>query len=207
VFKDLYENSDLPSVLKEAKTLSMNECEEIYNYMEKNRPKVILEFGTQFGCSTRVFLEIAKWLEYEVQLHSWDIVNVVKPKCVNQKDFSLHIEDITHKTTKIINRHNPDLVFLDAHPYKLTKNLMDECLNRKITFMAHDIGFEVGKKRAAVRSDNFTNFSNDTKTEWELYLLCNLISEDLWEKDYYEDENMTVKCTRDRYGLAIVEFK
>ena len=53
------------------------------------------EGTVQYGCSTRVFLETAKWLNYKIVLNSWDVLDSVK--CVDKKDFKLHIEDITNR--------------------------------------------------------------------------------------------------------------
>jgi hypothetical protein len=202
-FDILFNESDLPWVLKQAKTLSKNECFEIFEYMQRYKPINIIEFGVQYGCSTSVFLEIAKWMNHKIVLNSWDIRDSVK--CADKKEFKLHIEDITGREEVILD-YAPDLVFLDAHPYVLTKNIVQICLREKIDFMCHDVSVDI-YNRAKQRSNNFTNHSPLTMAEWELYVLCELINEDLVSKNFFENENLTVRCIRDKYGLAIIQHK
>ena len=205
-FASLYADSELPFVLKQAKTLSMEECEDIYNYMDVNRPQTILEFGTQYGCSTRVFLEISKWLDYKVDVHSWDIIDSVQARCVSKQNFTFHLENMEGKEKEMFDLYKPDFLFLDAHAYGMTRKIMQECLKRKVSFAAHDIylpAFEESKKL----TKNFTDFS--VYVNWEIYLLGDLISKTLWEVDSYEDEFVRVDCTRKPggYGLAIIKVK
>ena len=205
-FDELFDGSKLPYILSMAKTLSKEECKQIYIYMEKHKPKKILEFGVQFGCSTAVFLQISKWLGLDIELHSWDIIDIVKSDCVSKKDFIFHKEDITGREDQTIVKYNPDMVFLDAHPYYLTKGLMHSCLDRKIDFLCHDVGLQVFN-RAKIRSNNFKDKSNSNMAEWELYLMSELIDKSLLKEDFFENEICKVICCRDRFGIAIVEFK
>lgn len=205
-FDELFDNSRLPNILSMAKTLSKEECGHIYNYMNKYKPSVVLEFGTQFGCSTAVFLQISEWLNLDIDLHSWDIVDQIKPQCVDKLKFKFHKCDITGNEEEIITRYVPDMVFLDAHPYAITKGLMKSCLKHKIDFLCHDISLPIFE-RAKERSNGFTNTDPSTLAEWELYLLGELISPSLLEDDSFEDNNVSVNCYRDKFGLAIIEVK
>jgi hypothetical protein len=205
-FDDFFDNSALPRVLKQARTLVKEECREIFSHMSSCKPHTILEFGVQYGCSSRVFVEMAKWLDLKMELNSWDVVDAVKKDCISKTDFKLHIEDVTGKEKEVFDRYSPDLVFLDAHPYRLTKSIMQECLSRKIDFMTHDVEQFVFD-RAKKQSKNFTDFS--VYVDWELYILGELISKDLYTKDYYENDLLTAKCFRGHGGggLSIIEFK
>lgn len=205
-FDNWFDNSVLPKILSKAKTIDKKECKEIYNYFVRKKPKRIFEFGVQYGCSTRFFLELSEFLKLPLELHSFDISNNVK--YADPEKFKLHIKDITTNVDETFNELGyPDLVFLDAHPYKITKNLMNKCLNERIDFMAHDVSQKIGRIRASKRTNNFTNFSIDTGAEWELYTLCELISKDLWNNDNYMSNDLQVKIITGRYGLGIVEHK
>jgi len=205
-FDELFDVSPLPCILKKARTLVKEECREIYSYMSSLRPKTILEFGVQYGCSSRVFLEIGKWIGSEVVLHSWDIVDAVRKDCISKDDFYFHIENISGKEKGLFDKYAPDLLFLDAHPYRMTKSLIQECLSRKIDFMTHDVEYFVFD-RAKKQSKNFTDFG--VYVDWELYILGELISTDLYIKDYYENELLIAKCFRGHGGggLSIIRFK
>lgn len=203
-FDELFDNSKLPVVLKQAKTLSKEECRSIYEYMKKNTPKTMLEFGVQYGCSTRVFLEISKWLGLDLDLHSWDIVDAIQSKCVNRKQFTFHRRNVTGKEEKVIAQFNPDLIFLDAHPYKMTKSMMECCLKHKVNFMAHDVSIKIYEALGR-RSNNFKK--KNTYGAWELYVLVELFGKSLLENDSYEDDKVKISFNRDEWGLAVVEVK
>lgn len=206
MFNKLYDNSGLASVLSKAKTLSKDECQALYMYMDKQRPKNIIEFGTQFGCSTRAFIEISKWLKYNIDLHSWDIRDSIRKDCVDKKDFTFHLEDMTGRESEIFNTYKPDFVFLDAHAYTLTRTLMVECLRRKINFAAHDT-YLPALDEVRKLTNNFKDHSK--YVNWEVFLLGDLISKDLWRINDFENDFVIVKSTRmdGGYGMTIVEVK
>jgi len=205
-FNKWFESTDLPNILNKAKTIDRKECFEIYKYFIQYRPSVIFEFGVQFGCSTRFFLELAKHLNLNVNMHCFDIKNIIK--FVEPNQITMHIEDITNKVEEVFNSlPKPDLIFLDAHPYQLTKILVQKCLEEKINFMAHDTSQEIGKIETAKRTNNFTNFSNSIVAAWELYILCELISQDLWTNPEYHNDKLDLNITTGRYGLAICQHK
>ena len=201
-FEKFWIKYNLGKVMKSAKTLSKMECCAIFNYMKKNKPKTILEFGVQYGCSSRLFVDSAKFIGYNLNLHSWDVIKA--HKLIDKKEFYFHKEDITGKEKETFKKYVPDLVFLDAHVYALTKNLIELCLKKKVNFMAHDTELLAVCKR---RSKDFTNFSNKTNAQWEPYLLGKLIHKDLWSKDVYENDKVLVRLIRDKYGLGIIEHK
>jgi len=203
-FDDLFDGSTLPKILGMVKTLSKEECRQIYNYMEEYRPKKILEFGVQYGCSTAVFLKISTWLGLDIELHSWDIVDVIKKECVDKKHFNFHLADITGHEDEIISKYNPDMVFLDAHPYHMTKALMLSCVKNKVNFLTHDVSRDLYDE-LRIRSNDFKMLQ--TYGAWELYILAELFSPILIDEDCFEDSKVQIRCYRDKYGLSIVKIK
>jgi len=201
-FDFLFCGSRMEKILKKDKTISKVEARAIFSYMKENRPIRIMEFGVRYGCSTAAFKEMSKWIGYGIILDSWDLVDKVKYQ--DKKTFSLHLEDISGRECEILDQYKPDMVFLDAHPYKLTKNLMQGCLDKKIDFMAHDISLPL-LERVRKESNGFKN--KDVYTPWEAYLIGELISEDLWSKDTFENGDISAVCTRDLYGLIVVKHK
>lgn len=189
-FDSLFDSSELPKVLSKAKTLSKKECKAVYNYMERIRPKRMIELGTHFGCSTLAFRLMSDWLDLNMEIHSSDIVDCVS--VIPKTSFEFHLEDLTGRMKDTIYKYSPDFVFLDVHSFFLVLETMQECLMNKVDMLLHDVSFEHLdiKKRA-----------------WELPLLGELISSILWNKDLYEDDKLQVTCVRDRLGLAIVEMK
>lgn len=202
-FDKWFNSSDLPKILTKAKTLHGKECFEICKYFIEHKPKVIFEFGVQYGCSTRFFLDLADFLDMKIELHSFDIKNIVKYADANK--FHMHVGDITNKVDEeFANLPKPDLVFLDAHPYQFTKNVMQKCLDDKIDFMCHDVSQNIGVKIAGERTKQFTDFSI-VNAAWELYVMAELIDKSLWTKPVYRDKNIDVKIITGKYGLSICQ--
>ena len=205
-FDDFFGSNNLPEILKKAKTLSKNECNSVFEYMRGKKEITLFEFGTQKGCSAAVFLQIGKYFGIKMDLHSWDIKDLVQKSVVNKKDFTLHIEDITNRERVVFDKYRPNLVFLDAHPYELTKNIVSICLERKIDFMCHDVSLDI-YERTKNRTCNLSDKSNGNGGTWELPIMGELISESLLTHDSFENEKLIVNCVRDKYGLAIIKFK
>jgi hypothetical protein len=203
-FEKFFQSTTLPRCIKKVKkTLSKRECEEIFYYFDQHRPQTMIELGTQYGCSTKIFVEIANFFGYKLNMHAFDIRDRIRSSIVDRNEFHLHIEDITDKELETLDLYSPDLVFLDAHPYKLTKNMVNACLRKQINFMCHDISLDVHEK-ARQQSNNFTNF--DIYVAWELYVIAKIISDKFLTEDYYEDKERKIigKCTRDKYGLFVL---
>jgi len=201
-FENSFKNSKLPYVLGKAKTLSKKECESIYNYMKEYKPHTILEFGVQFGCSSKAMLDMSRWLKLNTSLHSWDTKKIFR--YVEENEFTFHHENVTEKEPQCIDKYKPDLLFIDAHHYPLVKNLIKLCLQRKINFIIHD----TIKSLVDNCRENSNNFTDTSKPlHWEIVTLGQLVSEEIWDNDYYENDTLIVKSTRDRFGISIVTFK
>ena len=204
-FEDLFDNSVLPETINKSKTVSKEECKNIYEYLKECNPKKILEFGTGAGISCTAFLTMSKWLNIELDFHTWDVKRPKKlMQYADRTKFVFHGDDVTGRETNVLDEHKPDLIFLDAHAYRLLNNIVSLCLERKINFMMHDVS-DGNLQTIKASSGDFKN--KDTYGAWEPYVFGNLISEDIWTSDYYENDLLTVNCIRDLYGLAIVRFK
>ena len=156
---------------------------------------------------SKAFLEISRWLGNTLSLHSWDVVDAIR--FVDKKEFSFHKEDITGREEAEFDKYNPQLVFLDAHVYPMTKKIMQICIDRKIDFMCHDVSYQIGVVVAGERSKGFTTGFEKCYAQWELYIMSELFSKKLMEKDttYYEDDRAKITILKDLYDLAVVEMK
>ena len=148
-----------------------------------------MEMGVQYGCSTRVFLETAKWVGIDIELHSWDIIDSIKRRCVDKNQFHFHKEDITGKEQKTIDIYKPDLIFFDAHPYYLTKTMMQICLDKKIDFMSHDVALTMYE---SVRDRSNLFKDKTTYGAWELRVMEELIGKEVLTEEVVNKEDYDV---------------
>lgn len=182
----LTKDPELIHALSLAKTLTMPEVLFLAEYLEKKRPKRILEFGTQYGCSAFAFKKISDRFDLGIEVHSWDIHDQRKPELKDA--FTFHNEAFDY----LFRIEKDDVLFLDAHDFNLTRNLMLHCLEGKNDFMCHDMS-----------SDSF----DIRRREWELPLLGELIHPAVWTEDHYENKDLTVDKLVDKFGVAIVRHK
>ncbi len=144
---------------------------------------------------------MAACLGLDLELHSWDIVDVVQ--YADKSQFHFHLQNID--TIRTFNEHTkPDVIFFDAHPYEATKRLMLKCMTCGVDFIAHDITVEC-YERTKKDSDGFENKS--VYANWEAYLIPELIDNSLLTNDYFENDKLKVTCVRERYGVCVVEMK
>jgi len=183
----LTKDPELIHALSLAKTLTMPEVLFLAEYLEKKRPKRILEFGTQYGCSAFAFKKISDRFDLGIEVHSWDIHDQRKPELKDA--FTFHCENFMNINFMI---QDDDVLFLDAHDYRLTSYLMHNCIDCKRDFMCHDVS-----------SDSF----DIRRREWELPLLGELIHPAVWTEDHYENKDLTVDKLVDKFGVAIVRHK
>jgi len=203
-FDELYEKSNLENVLALAKTLVKEECGAVYEYMAKKRPTRMMEMGVQFGCSSRVFLEIAKWLSIDLKLDSFDIQDRDRSDCVDRREFNLHIENIEGRELEVIERLKPDVIYFDAHVYKMTRRMMEICVEKKIDFMAHDVSIALYES-VRDRTNGFKD--KDTYAPWELPVMEELLGKEVVDSDFIDRTDYSIKFVRSKWGVAILSHK
>jgi hypothetical protein len=200
----------------QAKTLHKDEQRILHQYISYKKPKIIMELGHQYGLSAAFFIDTTVALGLKTHIHSWDVMIPLMGRPLScSSNFSLHLENITGKEKDVLDFYKPDFLFLDAHAYKLTRNLMKECLHRGIDFVCHDVRLDILADLKKT-TNNFQKREGMDMCAWEVYLLGELIHKDLWEKDNYEDDLVRVSCYRQpidkivierAYGIAVIESK
>lgn len=190
-FDEWYDNGPLPYVLSQAKSLAKEEVRFASGYFASKKPSTMIELGVQYGCSARTWLELAKLHGLRFELLAYDIKDSIHDDCVDRNEITFSLENITGYEAVVLENFRPDLVFLDAHPLSLTRNMFRACKKRKIDMMLHDVSLKL------------------MNTHWERKVLCQEISHLLKEGEnlIYENDKVKVTIVVDKTGLAIVEWK
>lgn len=97
----------------------------------------ILEVGTQYGVSACIFREGLMRMGITPRIVTYDITAM--PHYFQDHEVEFRQEDITNRCGAVLDELNPDMVFLDAHPWHLTYNLTVEARRRKRLLMMHDV--------------------------------------------------------------------
>ncbi len=127
--------------MREKKSLCFEELWIIFVAMMGLRPTSIVEIGTQYGESTRKILDAAHLLGLKPRMRCYDIVDELR--YCNRNEVELVLEDITGRAaSEIFDAIKPQIVFLDARPYRLIEDVVRSFLEYdQPAFLAiHDCG-------------------------------------------------------------------
>lgn len=158
--------------LGERKTLCFEEAFIIYVIVKLFRPgPTIVEIGTQFGLSTRRIIDITNLAGLDSRVICFDIEDQVKH--FSPGEAQLILKDVTHTFGQdVLGIHAPGLIYLDAHPYCLLKNVISEVLNYSgdLILAVHDCSLGLYNPNMKLRKDA-PNITSHTGM-WERHVLA-----------------------------------
>lgn len=158
------------SKLGELKTLNTDETFIVYLMLRFYKPASFIEVGTLLGRSTRRFIDIKKELNLPFEIQCYDIVNKVSHFKPHEAKLILH--DLTNNVEKtLVNYPKPGLIYLDAHPYYLTTEVIRYVLNNPGWVLAiHDSGKALCNPNMTISKDDPGAITSQTG-HWERYCL------------------------------------
>ena len=126
------------SELGQVGTLSSEEAFVIHCLCARFKPPDLIEIGTHQGKSTRRILDSLAHLQLETAVICYDIENLVQ--YFSRDEATLRLHDVTDSVERdILDRYTPGLIYLDAHPWHLLKNVIAAVLRREDWLLAiHD---------------------------------------------------------------------
>jgi hypothetical protein len=131
-YRALHEQKEYARLLGESKTLVFEEAFLFFVAASLLRPQQVVEIGTQLGKSTRRLVDMLTYLKLNSRVTCFDIVNDVR--FVSAAEVDLRIQDITDTFGEnVLIPLAPELIFLDAHPYHLTRNAIAAYLKWSLT--------------------------------------------------------------------------
>ena len=126
-FSSWYGEQGYAEKLGEDKTLCYAESLIMLNLLDRFQPSRIVEIGTQFGKSTRRIIDMVAFLGLESRITCFDIADEVRFFKPDEAD--LILKDVTDSFREdVLAAIGPQLIFLDARPYHLLRNVISECL-------------------------------------------------------------------------------
>ena len=119
-------------------TLSSEEALVLHCLCARFQPPEFIEIGTHQGKSTRRILDSIAHLQLETRLTCYDIEDLVEHFSPDEATLLLH--DVTDTVEPdILDRYAPGIIYLDAHPWHLLKNVIAAVLRRQDWLLAiHD---------------------------------------------------------------------
>lgn len=206
-YRELHRREGYERRFGERKTLNFEEAFVIYAILAHTRPpRPIVEIGTQYGRSTRRILDILDRLDLKNDVVCFDIEDRVEAFAPDEA--ALVVEDITGRfRERVLDRIHPCLIYLDAHPYRLTKEVILDVLQhtRDCVLVMHDSGKALCNPDMALDRDD-PDITSATG-HWERHVLCEVFGVDdpmTNEIDYRETQTHRLRVFRTVHGLATI---
>ncbi len=208
-FKDyleFHEKHGYAQSLGERKTFSFEEAFLFYLLSYYLHPTRVVEIGVQYGRSTRRILDILDMLHLKSDVICFDIANELK--FVKQNEVTLHIHDVTHDFTRtVLDELSPTLIYLDARPYPLLKNVISEFIEwsrtRPAALLIHDCSPYLFNPHMTVGREDYTAISSTTGV-WERHALAEVFNTSNDQIDDLITPYHHLQIFETPHGLAVV---
>ena len=176
-----------------AKSLDIAEGFAVWAFVKKFRPKNVVELGSQFGISARLWKEALQKYVSEHSLHLFDLED--KRQYITDQDATLHLGDAYLLFPEFIKYNNVDLLINDAHPYELIKWSIIEGIKHKIPYYAfHDIGMRNKRGPFKKSSYSLTEYQKVIGSHewhkhglWERHVMADIFDKRILKKDFVEN--------------------
>jgi len=165
------------SELGQVGTLSSEEAFVIHCLAATFRPPALIEIGTHQGKSTRRILDSLGRLQLQTRVTCFDIEDLVR--YFDPGEATLLLRDVTDSVEQdILDRYAPGIIYLDAHPWRLLKNVIVAVLRREDWLLAiHDCSPILCNPRMTIPKDEPSLITARTG-HWERHVLAEVFGLD-----------------------------
>ncbi len=173
-YRALYDQNNYATTLGEFTTTAFEESFIIYTILSIARPTSLVEIGTQYGKSTRRIIDMTKTLGLNAKIRCFDISDDVQ--FFKKDEAELIIDDVTGAfRQKVLEKYQPQFIFMDAHPYALLKEVIGETIKSldTCTIAIHDCGWGLCNPKPAIPKDRPELIGSRTG-HWERHVLAEI---------------------------------
>ena len=158
-------------------TLSSEEAFVLHCLKARFQPPALIEIGTHQGKSTRRILDSIARLQLDTAVTCFDIEDIVR--YFSPDEATLALRDVTDTVeTDILDRYAPGIIYLDAHPWRLLKNVIAAALRREDWLLAiHDCSPILCNPNMTISRDQPSLITARTG-HWERYVLAEVFGLD-----------------------------
>lgn len=165
------------SELGQVGTLSSEEAFVIHCLCALFQPPELIEIGTHQGKSTRRILDSIAHLQLKMRVTCFDIEDLVQ--YFSSEEATLLLRDVTDSVEQdILDRYAPGIIYLDAHPWRLLKNVIAAVLRREDWLLAiHDCSPILCNPKMTIPKDEPSLITMRTG-HWERHVLAEVFGLD-----------------------------
>jgi hypothetical protein len=206
-YKKFHQEQQYEQNLGERKTLSFEEAFLLYLVTLLVQPRNLVEIGTQYGKSTRRIIDILHFAGMNsCKVLCFDIVDQVQ--FFTPEEARLELHDVTKDFREyVLDKLKPELIFLDARPYPLLKNVIAEYLDWTKTNPAilaiHDCSARLFNPRMRIKMDKTEKITSRSGV-WERHVLSELFKVPQKKLDDTDSLTHRLKIFQTPHGLALI---
>jgi hypothetical protein len=160
----------------------------------------VMELGTQLGISACIIYDGLKLLGLTPRVVTYDIRKL--NHLFKEGEVEFRLGDITGRCAQELDSLKPDAVFLDAHPWDLTLEMLIECMNRRIMVTTHDVSDSLWEHNLRGGKLPIEGNQRNPNIPWERKVLEKVFGEGI-HSGFAETPDYTARLVRSRLGLAI----
>jgi hypothetical protein len=205
-YRTFHEARNYKRLFGERKTLAFEEAFLLYMAAFYLRPSAVVEIGTQYGKSTRRIIDLLDLLGLHSTVTCFDIAD--KVHFVSPEEIQLILHDTTDDfSSRVLEEIAPGLIFLDAHPYLLLKNVLSEFLewskSHPSILAIHDCSPGLYNPRMRISKNAPAEVSSNTG-HWERHVLSEVFDVPNEELDDSTTPSHRLRIFNTPHGLALV---
>jgi hypothetical protein len=206
-YQQLHIAKQYEAQLGERKTLCFEEAFLLYLAVLRSQPDQVVEIGTQYGKSTRRILDILQFTGLKSsQLTCFDVIDEVK--YFSKDEAVLELYDVTNTFRDyVLLRLKPGLIYLDAHPYWLLRNVISEFMDwskeNSSILTIHDCSPFLYKPKMKIMKEDVGAISSRTG-HWERHVLSALFQTPNHRIDNVHTQTHRMRIFSTPHGLALI---
>jgi hypothetical protein len=194
------------ATLGESRTLCFEEAFLVFLTAQHLRPRQVVEIGTQYGKSTRRIVDMLALLELGSPVTCFDIVDQLQ--FVSHQEVQLILHDVTGDFQEsVLTSFSPELIYLDAHPYDLLKNVVAQFIEwsrrRPAILAIHDCSPGLYNPRMRIPRDRPEAISSRTGV-WERHALAEVFGAPAAALDDLATPSHRLRVFGTPHGLALL---
>ncbi len=192
-----------------AKTLDVAEGFALWSLIKQVRPQVVVELGTQYGISARLWKEALKMYVPDHSLILCDLLD--QRKFIRDHECTFVQGDACQTLPEVFASHSVDLLHNDAHLYSLIRWSVQEAKRYGVkTFTFHDVGrrkrgpFEL--KSATLSSREKLSHEEDYGIcgTWERHVMAEVFDERILHEDAVIEDLCVIQVFDSLFGFGVV---
>ena len=205
-YQNLMESRDHIEMLGQIGTTSSEEAFVLHCLLDIFEPPNLVEIGAYHGGSTRRILDSIEQLQLKTRVTTYDIVDIVR--YFRPDEAELRLQDVTESVERdILVCFEPGIIYLDAHPWQLLRNVLRGVLKRDDWILAiHDCSPILCNPKMTIPKDEPRLISMRTG-HWERHVLAEAfgLQDPLDARlDKLETDNHILRIFGTQHGLALI---